>query len=520
MAESSPAKTEDVAVVSATAAVIDEGPLRPVPNWRAWTLLIVFSMAQLLDLFNVTAPTIALTSLGVDLDINESQRQWVINAYSLTFGAFLLAGGRFSAMFGSKALFVVGFSTVGICCIILGFSVDGPMFFFFRAIQGIGAAMTIPSALTMITTVFPDRSGQSRALGIFAGFGAMGNIGGLILGGVISQLLKWNWIFWIMSMVILPLAFVALILAPPAPTGGDSAREHLRKMDWLGLFGITASLVLFIFALSEGNSRGWSSAIVLAPLIISIILVPVVGYIETKVAAPLIPPVVWTLPGFVPLFFISMSDYATMNVLIFQESLVFQHVWNTSALSAALRIIPIGITGFIVTMSMGFIVPYVAPRWILVIGEIFMLGGVLLAGFGSQIGDYWPRVLPAFIIEALGIASVFVAANIAILRTPLGKPSVHIHESTALIGAIFNADLQIGSTIGLAVATAITTKVNGTNQANFAGYKASYWFIIAVCALEAVLALVAFRPVKEAYPSELVDSEDAEKTTHVETSAA
>ncbi|KAF9062146.1 major facilitator superfamily domain-containing protein [Rhodocollybia butyracea] len=506
MAESSPTKTEDVAVVPATAAGIDESPLRPVPNWRAWTLLIVFSMAQLLDLFNVTAPTIALTSLGVDLDINESQRQWVINAYSLTFGAFLLAGGRFSAMFGSKALFVVGFSTVGICCIILGFSVDGPMFFFFRAIQGIGAAMTIPSALTMITTVFPDRSGQSRALGIFAGFGAMGNIGGLILGGVISQLLKWNWIFWIMSMVILPLAFC------------DSAREHLRKMDWLGLFGITASLVLFIFALSEVEDG--SSAIVLAPLIISIILVPVVGYIETKVAAPLIPPVVWTLPGFVPLFFISMSDYATMNVLIFQESLVFQHVWNTSALSAALRIIPIGITGFIVTMSMGFIVPYVAPRWILVIGEIFMLGGVLLAGFGSQIGDYWPRVLPAFIIEALGIASVFVAANIAILRTPLGKPSVHIHESTALIGAIFNADLQIGSTIGLAVATAITTKVNGTNQANFAGYKASYWFIIAVCALEAVLALVAFRPVKEAYPSELVDSEDAEKTTHVETSAA
>jgi len=341
----------------------------------------------------------------------------------------------------------------------------------------------------------------------------MGNVGGLVLGGVISQLLKWTWIFWIMSMVILPLALIALILAPPAPTGGSSARQHLRNMDWLGLFGITASLVLFIFSLSEGNSRGWSSAIVLAPLIISIILVPVVGYIETKVAAPLIPPVVWTLPGFVPLFFISMSEYLTMNVLIFQESLVFQEVWHTSALGAALRIIPVGITGFIVTISMGFIVPYVAPRWILFAGQILMVGGSLLAGYGSDIGDYWPRVMPAFVIASIGIASGFVAANIAIIRTPLGKPSVHIHESTALIGAIFNADLQIGSTLGLAVATAITTKVNGTNSSNFAGYKASYWFLVALCALEAVLAATTLRPAKDAYTNELVESVEAEKTT-------
>jgi MFS family permease len=505
MAET-PAEVENVGQTTA-------GDIRPIKRWRAWILLLVFSMAQLLDVFNVTAPTIALPSLGVDLDITASERQWAINAYSLTFGAFLLTGGRFSAMFGSKNTFVAGFASVGICCIILGFSVNGPMFFFFRAIQGIGAAMTIPSALSMITTIFPDRREQNRALGIFGGFGAMGNVGGLVLGGVISELLKWNWIFWIMSMVILPLALIALLLAPPAPPGNTSVRQQLRNMDWLGLFCITASLVLFIFALSEGNSRGWSSATVLAPLVISVVLVPVVGFIETQVVAPLIPPVIWTLPGFVPLFFISMSEYLTMNVLIFQESLVFQEVWHTSALGAALRIIPVGITGFIVTISMGFIVPYVAPRWILFIGQVLMVGGSLLAGFGSDASDYWPKVMPALVIASIGIASGFVAANIAIIRTPLGKPSVHIHESTALIGAIFNADLQIGSTLGLAVATAITTKVNGTNSSDFAGYKASYWFLVALCALEAILAAVALRPAKDAYTDELVESEPEKMPT-------
>ncbi|KAF8884618.1 major facilitator superfamily domain-containing protein [Infundibulicybe gibba] len=483
---------------SSTTVDVDPAPanLQPGPlvaPWRAWTLLLIFSMAQMIDVFNVTAPTVALPSIASDLDVKFEERQWAINAYSLTFGAFLLMGGRFSAIYGPKILFVVGFFSTGICGIISGFSTNGPMLFVFRAIQGVGAAMTIPSALSMITTLFPGRGEQDRALGVYAGFGAMGSVCGLVLGGVISQLLTWRWIFWILAMVIIPLALIAFLLAP-STTKESRGDAKLANMDWIGLCTITLSLILFIYSVTEGNSRGWTSGGILAPLIISIALLPTFGYVETKVAEPLIPPAVWTLPEFVPLFFITLSEYLVMNVIIYQESVVFQQVWLVPALGAAIRIIPFGIAGFFVTISMGWVTPHVPPRWILFFGQLLMLAGAVLVAFAPDKSQYWSHVLPALVLEALGIASGFVAANIAMIRTPLAKPSVRLHDSTALIGAIFNADLQIGSTIGLAIATAITSRVNGqTDSNNFAGYKASFWFLVGITAVEAILAAVALK---------------------------
>ncbi|KAJ8516155.1 hypothetical protein ONZ45_g6509 [Pleurotus djamor] len=479
-----------------------------VARWRAWTLLFIFSATQMLDIFNVTAPTVALPDIANDIGVTFEERQWTINAYSLTFGAFLLTGGRFSAIYGPKYLFVGGFGWLGVCGIVNGFAVNGPMLFVFRAFQGIGAAMTIPAALSMITQLFPSRGDQDVALGIFAGFGAMGSVCGLVLGGVISQLLTWRWIFWILSMVVIPLAILAFVLAPNFKTESDAT---LKSMDWLGLVTITLSLILFIYSVTEGNEKGWATGGILAPLIISIFLLPVFGYIETKVADPLIPPAVWSLPEFVPLFFISLSEYLTMNVIIYQESLVFQQVWGVTSLSAALRIIPFGITGFIVTVSMGWVTPHVAPRWVLFGGQLLMLAGSVLVACADTESKYWRLVLPAMILAALGVASGFVAANIAMLRTPLAKPSLRLPDSTALIGAIFNADLQIGSTLGLAIATAITSRVNGTNNAEFAGYRASYWFLVGLTAFEAILALVALR-------SRLVIPSESEESTIMPTS--
>ncbi|KAF8645758.1 hypothetical protein AX16_007625 [Volvariella volvacea WC 439] len=492
----------------------DEGP---VARWRAWTLLFIFSMAQLLDIFNVTAPTVALPAIGEELHVEFAAQPWTINAYALTFGAFLLTGGRFSSIFGPKLMFVSGFTAVGICAIINGFAVNGPMLFVFRAFQGIGAAMTIPSALTLITTLFPERGEQDRALGIFAGFGAIGNVSGLVLGGVISELLHWRWIFWIMAMVMIPLSVLALFLAPPTPEDQKGVTK-LRDMDWLGLGTITLCLILFVYSLTEGNALGWATGGILAPLIISILLLPVFGFIETKVKDPLVPPAVWTLPEFVPLFFITMSEYLVMNVMIYQESLIFQEVWGNTALTAALRIIPFGITGFIGTVAMGYLTPYMAPRWVLVFGQLLMMAGCILVAFAPTENYFWPRMLPSMILTALGVASGFVAANIAMLRTPLAKPSVKLHGSTALIGAIFNADLQVGSTLGLAIAAAITTRINGPGGEHlFEGYRGSFWFLVGVCAAEAIIAAVFLKNRKAGdIVAEVEDARASAEATYVE----
>ncbi|KAL0959583.1 hypothetical protein HGRIS_011293 [Hohenbuehelia grisea] len=559
----------------------------PIAKWRAYTLLFILSTAQLLDIFSVTAPTIALPAISEATHIAHTDAEWIINAYSLTFGAFLLTAGRASELTGPRYLFVAGFTLVGVCVLGCGFAQRGEVIFAVRAIQGIGAAMTIPAALTMITTTFPQRGEQDRALGIFAGFGAMGSVSGLVLGGVISQLLSWRWVFWILAMVVLPLAALTFFIAPPDHPSSEMARAQrekgddlhtrasLRTMDWLGLFTVTLALALLTYGLSAGPSRGWSSPGVLVPLIIGVVLLPVflgvevlldrrlrnaspiithppsqygsakptdgalvhprsagpadpyrmvredtiqmdepaagkveVDTINTAIAPrraqPLIPPALWALPEFVPLFFIILSEYLFMNVVIYQESLVFQQVWGTTPLGAALRIIPFGITGFITTISSGLVTPHVSPRPILIVGQLLMMGSALLLTFAKTEDTYWRLVLPALILAALGVASGFVAANIALLRTPLrATPAQRARlppDSTALIGAIFNADLQIGSTLGLAIATAVTTRVNsiGTGNGvadptNYSGYRASYFFLLGLAAFEAILAAVALR---------------------------
>ncbi|KAI0078409.1 MFS general substrate transporter [Panus rudis PR-1116 ss-1] len=482
-----------------------------ISPWRAWTLLFIFSMAQLLDIFNVTAPNIALPRIADELGAPFNERQWIINAYALTFGAFLLTAGRFSAMFGHKLLFLIGLVDLGICALINGFAVNGPMLYVFRAIQGIGAAMTVPTAMSMIVFIFPARSQQDRALGIFAGMGALGNVLGTIIGGVIAEKLTWRWIFYIMAIVILVLAVASLFLVPYFPPEAKG-ELHLRNLDWLGLGTITLALILFVYAVTEGNNRGWGSGGVLAPLIVSIALIVAFVYTETKVSHPLIPPAIWKLPTFTPLFFITMSLYGFMNVFSFQQSQIFQQIWQTSALSAAIRFIPYGVTGFITTSLVGSIAQYVAAKYIIVLDLLCILGGTILYQYAPTAEHYWNRVFPAFIITSFGISSAFVAANLEMLQAPSRRPEIHIPGVTALIGAIFNSVLQVGSSICIAIATAITTEVNhgsqSSNPSNFQGFKTAYWFVIALAGFETLLATVALggKPAAQRLSTQMQDA--------------
>ncbi|KAG6815636.1 hypothetical protein H0H87_012725, partial [Tephrocybe sp. NHM501043] len=269
-------------------------------------------------------------------------------------------------------------------------------------------------------------------------------------------------------------------------------------------------MVLFVFAVTEGNIKGWQSREVLPPLIISIVLLPLFVYVESVAIDPLIPSWIWTLPTFTPLFVIVLSEYAYMNIVVFQMSEVFQQVWEKLAINAAIRIIPFGLTGLITTFVVGSIALYLNPRWMLFGGQIFILGGGVLFAYAKTADKYWPIVFPALIITAAGISSGFVSANIAMLRAPLFKPNINLLETTSLVGAIFNANLQIGSSLGLAIVTAITTEVNHNNPTDFDGYRRGWWFVVALAGFEAVLALVFLRGTKSPYTSEKERERDGE----------
>ncbi|KAG5732408.1 Drug resistance protein [Termitomyces sp. T112] len=342
----------------------------------------------------------------------------------------------------------------------------------------------------MIVLLFPNRVEQDRALSLFAGFGAVGNMGGLVIGGIISERIGWRWCFWIMAMAILPICLATFFLSP-SPASTRSKSDVYKNMDWVGLFLMTAAVLLLVFAVTEGNVKGWASKEVLPPLIISLLLFPVFGYVETIAKEPLIPPWIWTLPTFTPLFFIVLSEYAYMNTLVLQSSEVFQRVWNVSAVNAAIRIIPFGLTGLITTFIVGTLTPYVSPRFLLCGGHALVLAGAVLLAFSGTEDTYWTKVFPAFIISCAGLATAFVSSNIAMLRAPLFSSGVDLLETTSLIGAIFNASLQIGSSVGLSIVIAISTKVSGGDVSDFKGYRAGWWFIAGLAGFEALLAAIS-----------------------------
>ncbi|KAG6855721.1 hypothetical protein H0H87_011651 [Tephrocybe sp. NHM501043] len=208
-----------------------------------------------------------------------------------------------------------------------------------------------------------------------------------------------------------------------------------------------------------------------------------------------------------------MSEYA---ITVFQISEIFQRVWEVSSINAAIRIIPFGLVALITTFVVGAMAPYISPRWILVGGQLLILAGATLLAFSETRSTYWSHVFPAFILMPIGIASCFVFSNISMLRAPLSRPDIDLMETTSLIGAIFNANLQIGSSVGLAIVTAINTQAGHSDAIALTGYKAGWWFVVALAGFEALLAAIALRPKpepeKEAGESTMV-SVTSEKNT-------
>ncbi|KAG2354864.1 major facilitator superfamily domain-containing protein [Suillus spraguei] len=402
---------------------------------RKLILLVMFCLTQFIDTLSMSALLSAIPALEASMGMTEIQSTWVFSGFRLTFSSFLLISGRLSDVYNPKTVFIGGVSTLGILSLCAGFVYTTVPILVLRAITGIASAMTIPSALKLLVKVFPDPLEQARAVGFFAGCGAVANMGGLVVGAMFVQRVSYHWVFW----------FVACAADFRKPKGAK-----WKSLDLVGVGVLTVSFILLIFAVTSGSTDGWKSPVVLILLIISIIMIAGFLYWETLLPADraAIPPRTWF--------------YNNFSVLL--ATALLPSFWWSGVM------LPLGIVAFAASCT-GSLSRIYSPKWIILTGlSLCMVATLLLALGGGKPENYWPFVFPAFVLGSAGVMVAFSHTNIAIFQA---APS----SMSSTVGAMFNGALQFGSAIGLAAITSIETSVEATHGGSheYAGRAASFW---------------------------------------------
>ncbi|KAG2121415.1 MFS general substrate transporter [Suillus cothurnatus] len=474
--------------------VVEEVVQRPTPsNARRYTLLLIFCITQFLYTLTNSALFSAIPALVRRFGFTQSQSVWIISAYQLTFASFLLMSGKISDIYNPKYTFLTGKFFLGVISIGLGFVSDGILFLALRALSGIAASLTIPSALALLIGIFPEPKHQAIAIASFGAWGAMGIVLGLITGALFVEYVSWSWVFWFVSTVIIPTTLISALLIPSQTRNvvRKSGFTKFRSLDIIGILILTVAVILFIFAMTTGSIAGWGSAMTLAPLVIAIGITAVFFFWEAfqPIECAAVPPSTWFIPNFSVLFGTALLPYFWWANIFTTYVSLWQDIYQWSAMSSAIHMLPIGITAFVFSFANRLKgLRSISAKWPILCGALMMMSGLVLFSFADGPDKYWPLVFPGFIVGSAGAMLVNISANIAIFRaTP---PSM-----AGTVGAMFNCGLQLGSAVGLAAVSSIQASVQDRNggPSNYEGQSAGFWFMLCCISIAALAILVFYR---------------------------
>ncbi|QRV78217.1 major facilitator superfamily transporter [Ceratobasidium sp. AG-Ba] len=479
-----------------TKTTTPEAPLAQLPSIQKNVLLAIFCLGQFLDIMNTSAMFPALPATSSAVGLTESDSVWLFAAYQATFAGFLLISGRISDIYGPKPAFVVGSLFFGATSLGAGFLSNRIALLVLRALQGVGASHTIPSALSMIVQMFPESSKQHRAIGLFGASGAIGNVLGTIVGAILVQYTSWRWIFWVIAIVSIPSATACIFLIPKT-TGRKGAK--VSQLDFIGISLLIAAIVILVYALTTGSVAGWRSGGVLAPFFVSIALFVAFFVWETRVdeSNAALPPKLWFYPNFAVLFGTALMPYFWWMQMYLTYSPYWQDYLHWSTIITGVKFLPLGLLSGPIMMNGGHIASIGRPKLLIVSGLILAIIATIMLPFSARLSDrYWPLVFPAFIIGSTGTAVVFVLTNISIFRT---TPP----EYAGTVGAVFNSALQLGGAIGSSATASIQASTDmrvvrdGTfDGTHFQGRAAALWFLLAWVGLVAIGVLVFYKADK------------------------
>jgi EmrB/QacA subfamily drug resistance transporter len=454
----------------------------PVPNPRPWLTLAVVGAAFFMTVLDVAIVNVAIPSIQKDLNIREETVQWVITAYAITFGGFLLLGGRMADLLGRRRIFVGGLILFTLASLVCGLANGAGVLIAARAVQGVGAAIISPAALSIVTTTFTEGAERNKALGIWGALGGSGAAAGVLFGGILTKYLGWEWIFF----VNVPVGALVFSLTWPIVPESRVELGH-RQFDAAGAITVTSGLALLVYAISKAPDVGWGSARTILLLLASVALLAAFTVWELRTPAPIMPFRIFRLRSLAAANVVGFLLGAVIFANFFVLTLYVQGVLGWSALKTGITFLATaGTTVIWAGVSQALVTRY-GPRPVLVLGMLVLAASL---GWYTQIpvdGHYWPDLLPAYITFALGLAFSFIPVSIAALA------QVAPHEA-GLASGLINTNQQIGGAIGVALAATIFTSYARPRQftpaALTTGYQHAFWALLVLAALGAVAAAV------------------------------
>jgi EmrB/QacA subfamily drug resistance transporter len=467
---------------------------------RKWFALGLLLAVQFMIVLDIAIVNVALPSIQTDLNFSQENLQWVVSAYALFFGGFLLLGGRVADLIGRRKLFFAGLVVFGTASLISGLAWSEGSLIAARSLQGLGAAMVTPAALSILMTTFQEGKERNTALGAWGGVGAFGAVAGVLLGGVLTDALSWSWIFF----VNIPVAAVGLVLTPLLLNESRDAR--VRSFDLPGAVLVTGGLVTLVYGITQANNYGWGSVTTWAIFAAAAIILAAFIAWESRQKEPLVPFSIFKLRTLVGANVAGLILGTASFSVFLMLTLYMQQVLGYSAMKTGVAYLAIAATAIVWSAVAAQLVTRLGVKPVLVTGMAFLTAGLLYFTQVSVGGSYVTDLLPGFLLMSVGLGFSFVPISIAALA------GVKASEA-GLASGLFNTSQQIGGALGIAVLSAVATSVtdnrvaDGTAQAQAAvdGFQAAFIgaALIASVGILTTLVLVRRSDLVEA-PAEVV----------------
>ena len=455
---------------------------------RKWLALALLCVVQFMVVLDIAIVNVALPSIQVDLGFSQENLQWVISAYALVFGGFLLLGGRAADLLGRRRIFIAGLVVFSLASLLAGLAWSEASLIGARALQGLGAAVITPAALSILSTTFTEGRERNIALGAWGAVGGFGAAAGVLMGGVLTSALSWSWIFF----VNVPVGAVALVLTPILLR--ESRDASVKSFDALGAVLVTSGLSLVVYAITQAGQHGWLGARTLAFFGVSVALL--VGF------------VVWELRHSEPLMRIGILRIKTVtgaNVagfilgtatfsLFLMLTLYMQDVLGYSPMRTGVAYLAVAGTAIVTSAIAAQLVTRIGVKPALLVGMVSLTGGLLYFTQVSVHGSYLGDLLPGFLLIAVGLGFSFVPISIAALAGIEPKEA-------GLASGLINTTQQIGGALGIAALSTIATSrtsdaiSHGSSQASalVTGFHGAFWAGVIIAGVGVVAALTLIR---------------------------
>jgi EmrB/QacA subfamily drug resistance transporter len=411
---------------------------------RKWLALALLVAVQFMVVLDIAIVNVALPSIQTDLGFSQENLQWVISAYALLFGGVLLLGGRLADLLGRRRLFIAGLILFSIASLLAGFAWSEASLIGARALQGLGAAVITPAALSILTTTFAEGRERNIALGAWGGVGAFGAVAGVLLGGVFTDALSWEWIFF----VNVPVGLLGLALTPVLLT--ESRDLTAKSFDIPGAALVTGGLVALVFAITQASDYGWTSVATIGVFAASAVLLAGFLFWETRASDPLMTFSIFrlrTLTGANVAGFILGTATFSMFLML---TLYMQQVLGYSAMKTGVAYLAVAATAIFWSFLAANLVTRIGVKPVLVVGMTMLTAGVAYFTQVSVGGSYVGDLLPGFLLISIGLGFSFVPISIAALA------GVQPAEA-GLASGLINTSQQIGGALGVAVLSTIAT---------------------------------------------------------------